>query len=244
MQPPRGKKRIAIIVADANVMASGFVCEQLKKRPQFEVVGRAASAGAVLELLQCRKAKVALISTTLQDGFLSGLAMFPEIREKHPDIRLVLMIDYPERELVLEAFRAGARGIFSRYESQFDALCECISCVHNGQIWANAQQLNWLLDTPAPVRNPRLTDAKGLNLLTKREEEIVQQVAEGLSNRDIARHLRLSDHTVKNHLFHIFDKLGISNRVELVLYAVSHAKRTAMSVPSNDSPADFCTNKS
>ena len=65
----------------------------------------------------------------------------------------------------------------------------------------------------------------------------MQQVAEGLSNHDIAQQLHLSDHTVKNHLFHIFDKLGISNRVELVLYAVSHSKRAAMSISGDDPPA-------
>jgi len=74
-------------------------------------------------------------------------------------------------------------------------------------------------------------------LLSKREEVVVRQVAEGLSNHDIAQQLHLSDHTVKNHLFHIFEKLGISNRVELVLYAVSQSKRSAMSVSGHDSPA-------
>jgi len=147
------------------------------------------------------------------------------------------VIDHPEPELVVEAFRAGAKGIFTCYESQFDALCKCISCVHSGQVWANALQLNCLIDAVAQVPAVRLVNAKGANLLSKREEEVVRQVAEGLSNHDIAQQLHLSDHTVKNHLFHIFEKLGISNRVELVLYTVSHSKRRAMSVSRDDSPA-------
>jgi DNA-binding NarL/FixJ family response regulator len=65
-----------------------------------------------------------------------------------------------------------------------------------------------------------------MRLLTKREEDVVRLLAEGLQNRDIARELKLSEHTVKNYLFHIFDKLGVSSRVELVLYAVSCTKRT------------------
>lgn len=147
------------------------------------------------------------------------------------------MIDQPEPELVLEAFRAGARGVFTCYESQFDALCKCISCVHGGQVWANAQQLNCLVDALAQAHTVRLADARqGSNLLSKREQQVVLLVAEGLSNHDIAQQLRLSDHTVKNHLFHIFEKLGISNRVELVLYAVSHSKRAAMSISGHDSP--------
>jgi len=218
-------------------MFARFVCAELKKHSEFDLVGCAATVGGLLELFERRKAKVALISATLQDGLLSGLAIFPQLREKHPDVRLILMIDHPEPELVVEAFRAGARGIFTCYESQFDALCKCISCVHSGQVWANAQQLDCLIDAVAQVPTVRLVNAKGASLLSKREEEVVRQVAEGLSNHDIAQQLHLSDHTVKNHLFHVFEKLGISNRVELVLYTVSHSKRPAMSVFSDDSPA-------
>jgi DNA-binding NarL/FixJ family response regulator len=232
-----GKKPIPIIVADANVMTSHFVCAELKRHSEFDLVGCAATVGELLELFERRKAKVALISATLQDGLLSGLAIFPLLREKYPDVRLILMIDHPEPELVVEAFRAGAKGIFTCHESQFDALCKCISCVHSGQVWANAQQMECLVDAVAQVPAVRLVNAKGANLLSKREEEVVRQVAEGLSNHDIAQQLHLSDHTVKNHLFHIFEKLGISNRVELVLYTVSHSKRPAMSVSSDDSSA-------
>jgi len=115
------------------------------------------------------------------------------------------------------------------------ALCKCISCVHNGDVWANAQQMNCLVDALALAPNVRLINAKGAYLLSKREEGVVRLVAEGLSNHDIAQQLRLSDHTVKNHLFRIFEKLGISNRVELVLYTVNRSKRPAMSVSSDDS---------
>ena len=187
-------------------------------------------------LFERRKAAVALISATLQDGWLSGLGAFPQLQEKYPEVRLILMIDQPEPKLVLEAFRAGARGIFTRYESQFDALRKCISCVHGGQVWVNAQQLDWLVNAVSQTHTVRLVSAKGFDLLSKREEEVVRLVAEGLNNHQIAQQLHLSDHTVKNHLFHIFDKLGISNRVELVLYAVSRSKRATMSVSSSDSP--------
>lgn len=230
-----GKQPIPILVGDANVMASRFVCAELERRSEFDLVGCAATVSQLFELFERRKARVALISATLQDGLLSGLASFPQLREKYSDVRLILMVDHPERELVVEAFRAGARGIFTCYESQFDALCKCISCVHSGQIWANAQQMNCLVDSVAQAPPIRLVNAKGFNLLSKREEEVVRQAAEGLSNHEIAQQLHLSDHTVKNHLFHIFDKLGISSRVELVLYAVSNSKRAPMSVSGDQS---------
>jgi two-component system, NarL family, nitrate/nitrite response regulator NarL len=165
-----GKKPIPIIVADANAMASRFVCAELKKHSQFDMIGCAATVGELFGLFELRKAKVALISATLQDGLLSGLAIFPQLREKYSDVRLILMIDRPEQELVVEAFRGGARGIFTCYESQFDALCKCISCVHGGQVWANARQLDCLVDAVAQVHTVRLVNAKGANLLSKREE--------------------------------------------------------------------------
>jgi len=203
-----GRKPIPIIIADANVMASGFVCAELKRHPEFDLVGCATNVGDLLELFERRAAKVALVSATLQDGLLSGLGIFAWLREKYLDVRLILMIDHPEQDLVVEAFRAGAKGIFTCYESQFDALCKCITCVHDGQVWANAQQMNSVIDALAQVPNIRLVNAKGASLLSKREEEVVRLVAEGLSNHDIAQQLHLSDHTVKNHLFRIYEKLG------------------------------------
>ena len=82
----------------------------------------------------------------------------------------------------------------------------------------------------------RVVDSDGANLLTKREEELVRLVADGLSNRDIARKLNLSEHTVKNYIFHIFDKVGVSNRVELVLYALSNSRRAEASTSSDHPP--------
>jgi len=75
----------------------------------------------------------------------------------------------------------------------------------------------------------RAVDCDGANLLTKREEDLVRAVADGLSNRDIAGKLNLSEHTVKNYIFRIFEKLGVSNRVELVLYALSNSRRAEVS---------------
>lgn len=190
----------------------------------------------MLELLAGVEAHVALISSTLQDRSLNGLAVLPQIRLQYPAVRLVLMVDHADPELVVAAFRAGARGVFSRSDSQFDALCKSISCVHGGQIWANSQQLEYLLEAVAQAPSVRLVSANGRNLLSKREEEVVYLVAEGLGNHEIAQQLHLSIHTVKNHLFHIFDKLGISSRVELVLYAVSNSKRTPVSISGDDSP--------
>src|SRR5439155_12346332 len=99
-------------------------------------------------------------------------------------------------------------------------LCKCIQSVHQGQIWANSEQLKYLVEALSEVTALRIVDAKGFKLLSAREEQVVALVADGLSNRQVATELCLSEHTIKKYLFRIFDKLGVSSRVELTLYAV------------------------
>jgi DNA-binding CsgD family transcriptional regulator len=82
-----------------------------------------------------------------------------------------------------------------------------------------------VLEAFAQLAPMRVVNADGMRLLTKREEDVVRLLVEGMQNREIARELNLSEHTIKNYLFHIFDKLGVSSRVELILYAVSSSKR-------------------
>jgi len=132
-----------------------------------------------------------------------------------------MLLNSSAQEVVLEAFRAGARGIFSKEES-VSALSKCVRRVHEGQIWANSKQISALVQAWSSVHHVRAGDARGVNLLSKREREIVSGAAQGLTNREIATQLGLSPHTVKNCLFRIFDKLGVSNRVELLLMTIDH----------------------
>ena len=233
-QPER--EPVRVVVADTDLMACGLVSAGLKRHSQFEVVGYATSVDELLRLINDTAPDVALIGSTLQDGILSGLSVLAEIHTKYSEMRLVLLIDNSEPEVIVQAFRAGARGVFARSESHFERLCKCILCVHQGQIWAKTQQLEFIINALGQVPSLRVVDAKGENLLTKREEDLVHLVADGLGNRDIARRLNLAENTVKNYLFHIFDKLGISNRVELVLYALSNSKRAEMSTSSDNAP--------
>jgi DNA-binding NarL/FixJ family response regulator len=148
-----------------------------------------------------------------------------QLRRIRPEIKAIMLIDQPTRELVLEAFRAGARGVFSRSGS-VDYLVKCIKSVQDGQIWADQTATEFLLEAiTKPIPIP-LADAKGNVLLSEREQSIVRGVAEGLSNREIAKQLELSEHTVKNYIFRIFDKLGVSSRVELILYTIAHLEPT------------------
>jgi DNA-binding NarL/FixJ family response regulator len=139
----------------------------------------------------------------------------------HPHIAKVVLLEESNCDSVVNAFRSGARGLFCFSHSNFQLLCKCIQCVHRGQVWASNQQVECLIEAVTQVPSLRVVNSRGVNLLTPREEQVVALVADGLSNRDIARELGLSEHTIKKYLFRIFDKLGVSTRVELVLYAVT-----------------------
>ena len=105
-------------------------------------------------------------------------------------------------------------------------LCKCIRRVSQGEVWINSQQMHYVLDTLSAVPALRVVNANGRPLLTPREEQVVALVADGLSNREVAGELGLSEHTIKKYLLRIFDKVGISSRVELVLYAMSHGEKS------------------
>ncbi|HEY6293433.1 MAG TPA: response regulator transcription factor, partial [Terriglobia bacterium] len=105
----------------------------------------------------------------------------------------------------------------------------CIACVHEGQIWASAEELGFVLEALREPQPLRVANHAGAPLLTKREMAVVRCVAEGLTNREVAAQLGLSEHTVKNYMFRIFDKLGVSSRVELVLYVASQTRSSASS---------------
>lgn len=150
-----------------------------------------------------------------------NMALVRSLHLAHPDVVEVLLLDAPDREVVVNAFRSGARGVFSFADSSFRLLCKCIQTVHQGQIWASNEQVGYLIDAVTHVPSLRVVNSGGRNLLTPREQQVVALVADGLSNRGVARELGLSEHTVKKYLFRIFDKIGVSTRVELVLYAVT-----------------------
>lgn len=220
------RSEISVVIATPHSMTRELFLAALKRRANFHVVASATTAQEVLEAVRLPNVDVALIAMTLEDGPLSGFGVLRQVRECSPNVKSVILLDGSERSLVIDAFRVGARGVFCLSQSTFKSLCRCVESVHAGQIWANSNELSEVMEAFSQLSPMRVVNADGMRLLTKREEDVVRLLAEGLQNRDIANELKLSEHTIKNYLFHIFDKLGVSSRVELVLYAVSDSKRS------------------
>jgi DNA-binding NarL/FixJ family response regulator len=163
---------------------------------------------------------VALISSDLEDGELAGLQVLPQVHADHPKTPIVIMFDKLQDDLVVQAFCGGAKGVFSRSEKQLETLWKCIQSVHKGQVWADSGQLRLLLNTLMRSSSGRSSTSRTTGLLAAREGEVADLVAESLSNKEIAKRLGISEHTVSNYLFRIYNKLGISSRVELVLFVM------------------------
>jgi len=213
-------ERIRVFVADANAMACQLMVRALEQsREPIEVVGAASDPVEILRGLSEHSSDVAIISADLRNGPITGLGVVKEARTSFPRTHIIVLVDSPERDLVVEGFRAGADGVFSRGES-FEMLCKCIRAVGGGQIWANLSQQRFIIEALAMGQPQPIRGANGTNLLTKREDDLVRLVAEGLTNREISRQLGLTEHTVRNYLFRIFNKLGTSNRLELALYVI------------------------
>jgi len=214
-------RRIRILVADSNAMFCELVRGVLNRRRGLQVVACATTVKELVEALEKSEIDVALVSVHLREHKGSGLRAVQHMRAIRPQIRSIVLVQSSEVHLSVEAFRAGAKGVFGRSEADLDLLSKSVTRVHSGQIWATSAELEQLLEAFRDSAPVRITDAKGTKLLSKQEAKIVRLVADGMANREIAAHLKLSEHTVKNYLFKIFDKLGISNRVELVLYALN-----------------------
>lgn len=220
---------IRVLVADSTPMASELLADVLRRSrsPKFEVtVPQSLSPDACLEHILRAKPEVAILASSLHSEPQSGIEVLRSARIRGVAMKTIVLLEQAERNLVLEAFRAGADGVFPRFYSP-QMLARCIESVYAGQIWASAQDLRYMVEELRSSKPVRIVDAKGHSLLSMREAQVVRLVAEGLSNREISKELSLSEHTVKNYLFRIFEKLGVGTRVELVLYSIAQRDKQA-----------------
>ena len=213
---------ITVLVADSNLMQAQLLSSALRRRSEFRISTCPVDVGSILKAVASSSVGVVVLSLNRSASMASQMAAMRRVHLSHPSIAKVLLVESYDRELVVNAFRSGVRGIFCISDTHFRLLCRCIQRVASGQIWANTEQITFLVELIAEVPSLRVLNTQGETLLTPREEQVVALVAEGLSNREVARELSLSEHTVKKYVFRIFDKLGISSRVELVLYAVNN----------------------
>jgi DNA-binding NarL/FixJ family response regulator len=213
---------LRVLIADSHQTQRQWLASALRRRPELQVTTCASGGNEIVELACSVQADIAVMNVAHPRTGWPDLSMVRRLHLARPELAKILLLDIYDRDLVVNAFRSGARGLFCLADSPLRMLCKCIHSVHRGEIWASHHQLVCLLESVSQVPSLRMIDANGSKLLTPREAQVVALVADSLSNREVAQELNLSEHTVKKYLFRIFDKLGVSSRVELALYAVNH----------------------
>ena len=219
-----------VLLVNIPAISAELMGGALQEQGRIHLIGRAESAAAVKVHLQKQTPCIALIGSHRGINGPTGLPFVEEISALAPQTRQVILGNQLREEDEIAFFHAGVRGLLCEAEINFSTLSRCILCVSRGQVWANSRQLELLLRSLSFPRALRVNDALGSPILSKREEEVLHLLAEGLSNRSIAATLKLSEHTVKNHIFRIFDKLGVSSRMEAVLYAMSKREQRRLPV--------------
>ena len=234
-----GSDVVSIVVADGTRIHTQLLADALRNDRGLQVAAAASNSEELLAAITRVPIDVVVISHNLDDQPGHGTQVLREMRALRPHIKGIILLDSSKPQEVLECFRAGARGVFSKQEG-LESLCKCIRSVHEGQIWARSVDLDHALEALASLPLAHATNHKGIELLSARERQVVQQLAAGMTNREIAHTLALSPHTVKNYLFRIFDKLGVSSRTEL-LYLTMNNSQAQPQRPANGDGHAFST---
>jgi DNA-binding NarL/FixJ family response regulator len=210
---------IRVFVADSSPISCQLLAEVIARAAEINVLGFSSNAPEVLRIISASSVDVLLVSAHMEEEPNRGILLLQHLRAEHRGLKAVVLLDSSKPEVVVEAFRSGASGVFCR-SGEIELLRKCIVAVHRGQIWANSEELGFVLAALVVDQRFRLDDRQ-MTSLSGREKQVVRYIVEGLTNREIAETLTISQHTVKNYIFKIFDKMGVSNRVELVFHVLS-----------------------
>jgi two-component system nitrate/nitrite response regulator NarL len=218
---------ISVLIADPDRMSAHLIAQGLTRgHTDIVVVAVSNTSAETIRELEKSQPDVALINAHLVDGRLRGYYVLQYLQLLSPNTAAIMLIPDSERDLVVDAFRGGAKGVFCRLHS-IKLLSKCIRTVHGGQIWVDTRNLAFILEFLTQLKPLRLIKpGGGMTRLTPREAEVVHLLADGLSTREISQKLALTEHTIRNYLCAIYDKLGVSTRVELALYAVAREDLT------------------
>lgn len=212
-------RRIRLFVADSSPISSQLLAEAIAKESGMDVLGFSSNPSEIIRTTRTSCLDVLVVSARMEEEASRGLLLSQQLRGERPSLKIVALLDSSKPDIVVRAFRSGASGVFCR-SGELHLLLKCIAAVHRGEIWASNEELGFVLAALAATP-PFQFDTKRLTPLSTRERDVVRCLVEGLTNREIAEILAISQHTVKNYIFKIFDKLGVSNRVELVFQVLS-----------------------
>ena len=208
--------KIKILIVDDHVIFRDGLRKLLDSDGEITVVGEACNGAECIKMLSSLKPDILLLDLRMPDK--NGLAVLEEVNFDTVPTRVIVLTAAEDDRDVVRAMRLGARGVVLK-QSATAILLKSIHRVHAGEIWLDNRMIAEVINAFSTSES----DARrGKPLVSDREKEIVQLVAQGFHNKEIGEKLFISEQTVKNHLHNIFDKLGVSDRLELALYVIHH----------------------
>ena len=207
-------KPIRIFVVDDHVLYRESLVAVLDAQKDLKVVGQGSTADESKARLSDSKPDVVLCEVKLPGQ--GGNDLLRDVPALSPTSRMIAISSTETANDVVEAMRRGARGFLAK-QCPLDLFLKCVRKVHRGEIWLNGSLTEAVLHAFGSQQPSSKLDGK--TELSRREMEVIQLVVQGYKNRDIGQTLFISEKTVKNHLSAVFNKLGVSDRLELTLYA-------------------------
>jgi DNA-binding NarL/FixJ family response regulator len=213
----KAKAVTRILVADDHAIFRDGLRKLLEGADDVQIIGEACNGVEATKMLAKLKPDILLLDLRMPEK--DGLAVLEEVNFDTLGTRVIVLTAAEDDRDVVRAMRLGARGVVLK-QSASDLLLKSIRKVADGEIWLDNRMTAEVID--AFKKSAEAGQRREKPLLSDREKEIVQLVAQGFRNREIGEKLFISEQTVKNHLHNIFDKLGVSDRLELALYAIHH----------------------
>lgn len=210
---------IKIGIADDHTILRDGLRRLLETEPQFQIIGEASDGVEAVQLVQSKNPDILLLDLAMPQ--MPGLEALRELARQRTTTRVILLTAAIEKRQILEALQIGARGVVMK-DAATQILLKAIHAVMHGEFWVDREPVK---DAVQYLREhagqPSNEKAKSYGL-TRREIEILGTIVSGLSNKEIAQKFSLSEDTVKHHLTNIFDKVGVSSRLELALFAINN----------------------
>ncbi len=209
---------IRIVIIDPFVMVRTGLRLILEQQPGLKVIGEAGDSVEGLKVVADQKPDIILLK--LNPAGNPGLDVISQLINTRKQARIILMTTTDDPQVCLQAIQEGVLGMVSKLQSP-EVLVKAIEKVHAGEIWIERSMVARLLTTTDFARRSLAVDpeANRIQQLSKREREVIQLIGRGLKNQQIAIQLYISDSTVRHHLTSIYSKLGVSDRLELLIYA-------------------------
>ena len=211
---------IDIVISDDHAIFREGVRKLLEAEPGVRVVGEAVDGEETVRVVRQLNPHLLLLDLSLPK--MTGLEALRELSKLGVQTRTIVLTAAIEREQIVEALQLGAHGIVLKHSS-LELLLKSIRCVNDGQYWIGQEGVSNLIQALRRMIPSSSTSGGKRDFgLTSRERQVVALVCAGYTNMDLARKLGISENTAKHHLTNIFDKLGVYNRLELVLFAADH----------------------